>query len=146
MPKHARKAGSSFFLEDSLGPVPVTVLQSGLHVANYGSYHTFEFDDGSLLSAVSRTRSEAITLTPQQELLPSPYYEYVQDVRLRWKLTALLRENLRILRVHEEIDVLIVPTPVLEALKNEEDEVGKCRVCWLVSRAPKVCSSKMFIR
>jgi hypothetical protein len=146
MAKPSRAPGTDWFIEDAFGPVPLVVLKNGLHVANYCSHHNFDFDDGSTLMAVSRGRANSANFTPREAAMPSPYHKEVVDVQVRWALTAALRENLRILKVHEELDVLIVPTPILDALKNEEEEVGKCRVCWLVTRTPKICSSTKFIR
>jgi hypothetical protein len=146
MAKPRRNPGIVWFVTDPFGQLPCTVLQNGLHVANYGSHHSFEFEDGTTLLAASKTRVDLITLPVRETELQSPYHKDVSDVRIEWRLTPDIGKNLKGLKAHEEIDVLIVPTPILEALKNEEEEIGKCRVCWLVSRTPKICSTTRFIR
>lgn len=125
-----------------------TVQLGDLLVGNWGSPHPFTFEGGIVLEACSATRSQECSLVREDEEQPSSCgrYTVVKPVFL------LTERNIHsLLESASAVDVLIVPFPVLEALRQNPARVApvvheRAATCILVDRISKVCSATKFGR
>ena len=130
---------------DSLDTSPMTTLSNGVVIANFSSPHTFKFVDGTVLPACSAERAQAMKLEAIEELSPNPYREdCVQDIRLDWCITDLIVKELEKLNALRVVNVILVPFPVMTALKNADMDIGKARVIRVADRVTKLIHTDGF--
>lgn len=122
---------------NSLG-VPVVTLSNGIRVANFSSPHDFKFVDGSVLPACTDQRAREMALESREVENENPYAP-ITDIKLSWAMSDAVFSELARLKDSDEFDVLLVPLPVMTALK-EEDELspGKCRCIRMADRVNKL--------
>jgi len=104
--------------------MPTTTLTSGLVVANFSSPHSFRFTDGSELGPCSPDRANLSKLDTEE----------VEICRGRWtdiRLTFILNPTVRAMLSEaylqwrtREVDVVIVPLPVITAMRGNGDLLG----------------------
>ena len=137
-------------------------LKSGLRVANFNSPHAFYFDDDSILNAVQSEFSVSTMLNSQDVETISSCGRYVvvnkQFIMSNTCAKALIRVCKR-----KDIDIVIVPLPVLLLMKNDATLVGqgvfdalpysvvmdirtKIATTFMVDRVNKLVSSIKFCR
>ena len=108
--------------------VPVVTLTTGLRVANFSSPHSFIFEECSGLEAWSDERATAVSLEHDEDETPHPSFPGVVEVRLTWRAPAALSGELRSLNKRPDVDVVLIPFPMLEALRSAGLPIGKARV------------------
>jgi len=121
---------------------PKVTLKNGVTVANLGSPHQFLFDDGSVLEAANKTLIEMSSFRYQEELLDG--IKGTIDVKLTPMMTASAAELLWMADNDDTIDIVIVPRPLLDAIKSSGIMAKKARGIKLSDRVTKVCRSDMF--
>lgn len=99
--------------------VPTVTLSNGLRVANFSSPHAFSFVDGYTLEACESDRVKALSLEKEEQEWPFPGLSGVTAVTPRFKLSHSVLAELRRLQDDDNVDVVIVPFPMLQALKDE---------------------------
>lgn len=128
--------------------VPVTTLTNGVRVANFSSPHSFVFVDGKVLEACSKERSEKLALEAEEvsTMNPTCWDQKgipVKDISLTWKMTEAVARELDNLYASGGFDILIVPLPVMTAIKAAKRHIGKARCIRTFDRNSKtVCIDK----
>ena len=107
-----------------MDPMPIITLTTGLRVANFSSPHSFRFTDGSELPACSPERANGCMLNSREVVLERGGWNDIDleftlsqeaanmliDALETWSLFHTGREG--------EVDLIIVPFPVLTCLKR----------------------------
>lgn len=114
---------------------PVVTLSTGVRVANFSSPHEFTFTDGSVLPACSDQRARWYMLKSDE--LETDQGKWV-DIELQFFTSADIELEISALEKRDDIDIILVPFPVLEAHKQLGLGVGKCRVCRMADRVSKM--------
>lgn len=120
----------------------VVVLNSGLRVANFSSPHPFNFATGEVLAACSPERANAMALT--QVEVEQPGIAGTRDIALQFVLSDVVRAALEEVQADDEVDVVLVPFPVLAAVKEAGLPIGKARVCRTADRVTKTVHGDKF--
>ena len=133
-----------------LNKYPSVKLNSGVRVVNYSSPHPYIFHTGEVLPACS----DEVARETKLEANHGKVYNDKGwiDVSISYCLSKMQHEELPKLIAFNEIDIILVPYPVLNALKSELnwktywfDLVWeKIRVCKLHDRVTKVIRSDEF--
>jgi len=123
---------------------PVITLKNGVRVANFSSPHPFTFVDGSVLPACSPERAQATKLESIETPVPHPTLPGVVDISLRWGMTHAIASDLAVLNERDDVDVVLVPFPVMTALKEAGQPVGKARVIRVADRVAKTIFTDKF--
>jgi hypothetical protein len=134
-----------------LTPIPIVQLNNGLRVANFSSHHSFEFEDGSKLGACSPTRTESLKMNREDNAIPcDDTPEHVTEVlfncRMQDFVTDSVMDELQRLEVDDQIDRVIVPRVLLDALKLAGVRFRKPCTGRLVDRVDKIHSCTHFCR
>jgi len=120
---------------------PIVKLTNGLKVANFSSPHPFYFEDGSVLNECSAERSNALMLKEEAvETFNGKFY----DVTIKYSMSDVVKDEIEKLQKNEEVDVILVPLPVMLAMKQSSMGLGKCRVCKITNRISKSVSITRF--
>ena len=116
--------------------MPIITLSNGLRVGNFSSPHPFTFTDGSVLPACSDDRSRRGKLDAVEILHPG--IRGTTDIEVSFKLNPIVLEMIDEAEA-SNCDVILVPFPVLRAMKDEDYFlVGmKCRVIRSADRITK---------
>lgn len=133
---------------------PSITLKNGLRVANFSSPHPFTFDDGSILPACPEDTVGAGKLVAKENITER-YVNgvLVQDVKLDFELSESCKTLLFFLGERNDVDIVLVPLPVLQCIKNLalnytdsfiERWLEKCRVVRVKDRMTKVIFSDKF--
>ena len=123
--------------------MPTAVLKSGIRIANFSSPHGFTFDDGTELGACSEDRSRALSLKAIENEIPRGDGAF--DIELRFKMSLEVECELsEILRNMDDIDVVLVPFPVMNAWKAIGYPIGPLRCVRMACRQSKVASATKF--
>lgn len=119
--------------------IPVVTLSNGLRVANFSSPHEFHFVDGSVLSACSPEWAREMMLDAEEReaLVETQSGVAYTDIGLCWKLSDVVRWEIDRLRVSDDFDVLIIPLPVMTALKEARLPIGRMRCIRMADRVTK---------
>lgn len=125
----------------SINEAPIVVLKNGIRIANFSSPHSFTFDDGTVLPACSAERANSLMLnTIENESFNGKW----TDVDLTFAMSQEVSDEIARLEQSDEIDIILVPFPVLEAMKKRSLPIVKCRVCRVANRVTKVLHSDKF--
>jgi hypothetical protein len=134
--------------------VPVVTLSNGVRVANFSSPHTFKFVDGTVLPACTPVRAQRLRLEAVETKLSHAKLP-VTDVLLDWRLTGQVMTALGELERREDVDIILVPFPVMTAYKtylfeqfghDDVPNVGKMRVIRVADRVSKEIHIDRFCR
>ena len=138
-----------------LNKYPSIKLNSGIRIVNYSSPHTYTFHTGEELPACSNEVAQETKLVAHhgrkesKDLWGDKRGWY--DISINYSLSLMQEEELTGLAKFDEIDIILVTYPVLNALKEcwEHDErwddvFSKVRVCKLHDRVTKVIRSDEF--
>ena len=117
-------------------------------VVNYSSPHPYTFHTGEVLPACSdevarETKLEAHHIKEKND-------KGWLDVNIRYGLSHMQKKELMQLSILDEVDIILVPYPVLNCLKQFGDNMynpkimKKVRVCKLDDRVTKVIRSDEF--
>ena len=119
-----------------------TVLKNGVKVANFSSPHPFLFEDGTTLEACSPERAKELML--QAVETESPNEGGWTDINLEFRMTEAVALALDEVESDQEVQVLLVPLPVMTAIRSSGRKVGKARVIRVVDRVSKAISCNKF--
>jgi len=134
-----------------ISTAPVVTLSNGLRVANFSSPHPFNFEDGSVLEACQPDRVAAGALEREEETRPwgmwdrddivavVPYRsrpgaaacrpmwdrDDIVAVVPKFSLSEQVWNLLVDLEKDNGVDIVLIPFPVLEALRNARREDGR---------------------
>jgi len=98
---------------------PVVTLKNGLRVANFSSPHPFTFDDGSVLPACPESTVLSGTLDTKEDIIVTVINGiHVNNVALKFKLSHTCLVMLSFIVDRKDIDIVLVPLPVLECVKD----------------------------
>lgn len=122
---------------------PVVTLSTGVRVANFSSPHPFNFDDGSVLPACSAERSASLALATEEVAEKSACGRW-QEIGLRFKMSNAVRGELDELNASEVVDIVLVPFPVMSAIKEIGLPIGKARVVRVADRVTKAACHDKF--
>ncbi len=131
---------------------PVVELKNGLKVANFSSPHPFRFCDGSLLEACPPETVEAGKLIANEVITEKTIRNTkIQDIKLDFELTDDCLIFLFFLAKRTDVDIVLVPLPVMECVKKfngskewKEMVLEKIRVVRVKDRTSKVIYSDKF--
>jgi len=91
-------------------------LSNGLSVGNFSSPHQFNFVDGTILEPVSSDESRRLSMRVSEKISSNNKFE---DVEISFELgEAVEKEVGKIMSM--DIDVVLIPLPMLLALKREK--------------------------
>ena len=134
--------------------IPVVTLSNGLRVANFSSPHPFTFVDGTVLPACPPERAQDMKLEAVEEetveVIPMlPRGISYTNISLEWKMSKAVADELtRLLSrkdIESQFDILLVPLPVMTALKAEGNYgVGKARCVRMADRVTKAAHIDRF--
>jgi hypothetical protein len=97
--------------------MPIIKLANGVRVANFGSPHPFNFTTGEILPACSPERVKALTLRVVEKEEPNPNNPDITDIEICFELTDEVEGALELAQ-EREVDVVLVPFPLLAAVKE----------------------------
>ena len=114
--------------------MPIITLSNGLKVGNFSSPHSFNFEDDSVLPACSPKRSQAGSLNVSEITLPG--IKGTVDIKITFILS---KDVVKMLDEAEEedVDIVLVPFPVLTAIRKARRDLGKARVIRVKDRQTK---------
>lgn len=122
-------------------------LSNGLRVANFSSPHSFEFEDGSVLPAVSVDDCRYLAMDAVEERMNDHTIKVF--FLLGPNIATRVAEWHLVYFKHKYIDIVIVPRPMIDVLRNNgwDDEQllnSPFRTIRLVDREKKICSINKF--
>jgi hypothetical protein len=115
--------------------VPTTKLSNGVTVANFSSPHAFVFTDGSILNPCHADRSKWLMLRADE--VESPGIKGTTDIELTFVMSDEVQQAIEGLQKVEEIDIVIVPLPVMKSMVAAGLDIGKCRSIRMADRITK---------
>ena len=114
--------------------MPIITLSNGLKVGNFSSPHPFNFEDGSILPACEPERSKAGSLKVEE--VETEGIKGTTDIDINFLLSESVEKMLD--EVEElDVDIVLVPFPVLGAIHKAGRPLGKCRVIRVKDRQTK---------
>jgi len=131
-----------------ISAAPVVTLSNGVRVANFSSPHPFNFTDGAVCPACEPDRVKAGSLDRQEVESDFPGLPGVTAVVPSFKLNDGLREELMALQANPEVDVVLVPFPVLEAIREDGlyDALSKAATICVADRLTEAIHVDRFCR
>lgn len=107
---------------------PIIMLSNGLRVANFSSPHPFTFVDGCILPACDAQRCGRLSLRAIENTKSTMINEIsFTDIKLSFELDFNCLHELDRLESNEDVDIVLVPLPVLTALANVPESFSKVR-------------------
>lgn len=138
---------------------PCTQLANGIRIANFSSPHPFNFITGEVLPACSPERANALMLESEEveTAVARDNGVFWTDIDLQWSVSDQVRGELIELAAQEDVDVILVPFPVMTAVKAHLAEgsfadrrlfpaMKKMRVVRTADRVTKAIYSDRFCR
>ncbi len=126
---------------------PVITLNNGIRIANWSSPHPFTFVTGEVLPACEHERVKSMSLDIDENIINNERWE---DIEMSVSVPEEVYEDLQKLQYNDEIDIILVPFMVLDALKNSYSTLygslstDKCRVIRVADRITKTIYSNKF--
>ena len=114
--------------------MPMITLTNGLRIANFSSPHPFNFEDGSVLPACDPERVKRGSLDVTEEEFCG--IKSTIDIKITFSISESVAEMLEEAQ-SSEADVVLVPFPVLNAMRDEGRNLGKFRVVRIKDRQTK---------
>jgi hypothetical protein len=124
--------------------MPVIILKNGLRVGNFSSPHGFEFSTGEFLPSCTPDRTERLKLDSYESEFPGILG--TTDIEIVWKLSPDVERELAKVNARDDVDIVLIPFPVLEVLRRCNRPLGKCRVIRTVNRVTKTIHPDRFCR
>ncbi|NJL70196.1 MAG: hypothetical protein HC888_00680 [Candidatus Competibacteraceae bacterium] len=115
-----------------------------MNIVNFSSPHAFTFTDGTVLEAVPKELSMEMMLEPVEVETPHPILAGVTDIKLCFNMTDPVQRRLERLETDPSVDIVIVPFPVMEAIKKAGLDLKKPRVCRVADRVQKTIYKDRF--
>ena len=139
-----------------MGKYPCIKLNSGIKIANFSSPHRYKFHTGEELMACEDEVANDMKLNENHYYYQQKGWE---DVEIRYMLSDKIYDDLLELSSEDGIDIILVPYPVMNCVKESALKVGgastfdglqsildKIRVCKLDDRVTKVIRSDKFCK
>jgi|TARA_R100000501_G_C2536899_1_gene57402 hypothetical protein len=139
-----------------MGKYPCIKLNSGIKIANFSSPHRYKFHTGEELTACEDEVANDMKLNENHYYYQQKGWE---DVEIRYMLSDKIYDDLLELSSEDGIDIILVPYPVMNCVKESALKVGgastfdglqsilnKIRVCKLDDRVTKVIRSDKFCK
>ena len=124
----------------------IKLEEKGIRVVNYSSPHTYTFHTGEVLPACSDEVAQETKLEPYHNKTYND--KGWLDVRINYALSKLQYKELPELAALDIIDVILVPYPVMNCIREYGSLYfkvkDKARVCKLHDRVTKVIRSDEF--
>ena len=126
----------------SINHMPTIRLENGLTVANFSSPHPFLFTDGSKLPACAPERSKALMLIANEKVgvvdvtVKGGKTVAVQNIDLEFQLSTSVEEAM-MEAMNSDADIILIPFPVMRAMKDAGISIGRCRVIRVADRVTK---------
>ena len=104
----------------------IYTLSSGLKVANFSSPHPFTFTDGTVIPAIDADKARNLMLEVEETVIPNRHSRF-RTVSLDWTLSERVADEIDYWYTYfamKKVDVVLVPLPVMTALKaiwNQKD-------------------------
>lgn len=98
----------------------IYTLSNGLRVANFSSPHPFTFTDGTVIPAVEDEKAINLMLDVEESSIPQRNSRF-KTVELDWSLSEPVADEIDYwftFFAMKKVDVVIVPLPVMVALRN----------------------------
>ena len=128
-----------------LNKYPMIKLDNGLKVVNYSSPHPYTFDTGEILPACEDSVSRKSMLKAEHAMTSATIRDIdIQEVSIKYRLPAWMAKELINISAIDDVDIILIPYPVMTAVKETEYGLLKSRVCKLTDRVTKVISSTQF--
>lgn len=134
---------------------PIATLTNGVKVMNFNSPHSFEFEDGTILNAVSNDIAKATQLDTQDIELQT-IDGITMDVQKKFVMSQACLDHLiqaaQVAEV-EDVRIILAPLPVISAVKDWQLNIlisefpilqQKLRTIYVVDRITKKISTKKF--
>jgi hypothetical protein len=105
---------------DFLMESKIHTLTNGLRVANFSSPHPFTFTDGTVIPAVEDDKARKCMLEVDEERVPQRSAKF-RTVKLDWSLSEYVSDEIDYwftFFAMKKVDVVIVPLPVMTALRS----------------------------
>lgn len=115
-----------------------------MKIVNFSSPHPFTLTTGEVIPAVDAETARRLSLDAVEVEVPHPALPGVTDVKVSFRMTPQVAERLAVLEADPTVDVVLVPFPVMTALKEANMPIGKARVCRLADRVTKVVHADRF--
>ena len=134
-----------------LNKYPSIKLNSGIKIVNYSSPHTYKFHTGEELPACSDEVAQDTKLEAHHDKDKNDKGWY--DITIFYTLSEMQKKELPMLAEFNEIDIILVPFPVLNCIRFDGNYLSnkkwstafnKIRVCKLDDRITKVIRSDEF--
>tara|TARA_R100000789_G_scaffold86674_2_gene82877 strand:- start:2138 stop:2671 length:534 start_codon:yes stop_codon:yes gene_type:complete len=126
-----------------IGEFPIIRLKNSIRIVNFSSLHSYTFDTGEVLPGCDSEVTYKYKLECSHEYEPrwinvnehetSAYGEdYMRasmgdpeyhDVRIHYSLSEPIQDMLRLLANRHYVDIILVPFPVRQCIKEEYDEL-----------------------
>lgn len=117
-------------------------LANGLRIANFSSPHPFMFVSGEVLEACEKSVATTLVLEVVEE--SSQHAGGWTDISLSFRMSPAVKEALDTMEQDPSIDIVLVPLPVMAAIKEAGQLIGKARVCRTADRVLKTIYSDRF--
>jgi len=127
--------------------MPIIELANGVKVANFCSPHPFNFTTGETLPACSPERVKALSLKVVEWTGRNPNNPDITDIEISFELTDEVVRALELAQ-EREVDVVLVPFPLLAAVKEAGSfpRFSKIRVIRSADRITKAIHPDRFCR
>ena len=99
----------------------IHTLRNGLRIANFSSPHQFSFTDGTVLPAVDSDLAQKLMLETEETEIVS-HKENFSTISIRYGLSETVKEELekwQEVNNKNDIDVVLIPLPVMQCIKEE---------------------------
>ena len=117
---------------------PTITLSNGLTIANFSSPHPFNFTTGEVLPACDDAWAKEMMLDiDETEYHVNEDGLVWTDVSLKIDVPSNVRIELYELMHSDDIDIILVPHMVLQAMKDHPMRIDKCRVIRCADRVTK---------
>lgn len=121
------------------------ILTNGLRVVNFSSPHPFHFEDGSILEACTKEECNSFMLHCKEDVTVTIVNGVcVEDIKIEFEATIDILNKLQDYEVNNEVDIVLVPFPVMEAVKKTNYVFNKMRVIRVADRFTKVIFNNRF--
>ena len=102
----------------------IYTLKNGLRVSNFSSPHSFVFTDSTVIPAVDKERAQALRLDVVEHKVSQRNSRF-RTVMLDWTLSERVSDEIDYWYTFfamKKVDVVIVPLPVMVALRKVWDQ------------------------
>lgn len=122
---------------------PIITLHNGVRIVNFSSPHPFNFVTGEILPGCSSERANHLMLQAEERLVSNG--GGWKDMILKFNMSKNVWDELSKLNNDSNIDIILVPLPVMQAWKTANSNItGKLRTCRVADRVSKKIYSDIF--